>query len=265
MALIPPAYLDAVVSLGTKSSSFEHHGTGFLYAHALPMKSPEQTYYQAFLVTNRHVVDTGITHVRFNHLDTGWMVRPVDAVTTGAWTSLENGADVAVTPVPDASLLRVGRELGDAGMFLDDIGAGLTERVEPMEGDGVFLIGFPRRLVDDARNYPVVRYGVVARIQDWLRRDQDTFLIDAPAFPGNSGGPIVLEPNTVAIEGTKAHTHCLLVGVVSERLRSRERAISERTGEPRIVFTENLGLARVVPMEFVRDTATQAISALLTQ
>jgi len=37
MALIPPAYLNAVVSLGTlEEDAFQHVGTGFLYAHALP-------------------------------------------------------------------------------------------------------------------------------------------------------------------------------------------------------------------------------------
>ncbi len=33
MALIPPSYLNAVVSLGTTGESFRHVGTGFLYAH----------------------------------------------------------------------------------------------------------------------------------------------------------------------------------------------------------------------------------------
>ena len=45
------------------------------------------------------------------------------------------------------------------------------------------------------------------------------------------------------------------MGVVSKQLRSHEVAISEQTGDPRIVFVEDLGLAEVVPVEFVRDTA----------
>ena len=145
-------------------------------------------------------------------------------------------------------------------MFVGDVGTTFGEGVQPVEGDGVFVIGFPLGLVGDARNYPIVRYGVIARIQDWIRRHQDTFLIDASAFPGNSGGPVVLKPETTAIAGTKAITHCLLVGVISKQLRSREVAVSERTGAPRVVFEEDTGLAEVVPVEMVQETAIQEIS-----
>ncbi len=260
MALIPPGYLNAVVSLGTVAESFVHCGTGFLYAHPLPSSSPGRTSYRGFLVTNRHVVEGGITHVRFNHLETGLTVEPVGAAASGAWTFHPRGADIAVTPLLRHSPLSRGRKLVDVEMFLGDVGTSFGDGVQPVEGDGVFVIGFPLGLVGDARNHPVVRYGVIARIQDWIRRDEDTFLIDAPAFPGNSGGPVVLKPDLASINDTKAITHCLLVGVISKQLRSREVAISERTGDPRIVFEEDAGLAKVVPAEFVRETAIQETS-----
>ena len=118
----------------------------------------------------------------------------IGTVTTGAWTFHPKGADVAVTPLLKPSPLSKGRDLVDVGMFVGDLGTTFGEGVQPVEGDGVFVIGFPLGLVGDARNYPIVRYGVIARIQDWIRRHQDTFLVDAPAFPGNSGGPVVLKP-----------------------------------------------------------------------
>ena len=82
MALIPAGYLNAVVSLGTLAESFHHAGTGFLYAHPLPSRQG-RTPYRGFLVTNRHVVADGITHVRFNHLETGLTEAPVGAVRVG--------------------------------------------------------------------------------------------------------------------------------------------------------------------------------------
>ena len=264
MALIPPIYLNAVVSLGTLAESFQHVGTGFLYAHPLPSRLG-RTPYRAFLVTNGHVVAGAITHVRFNHPKTGLTVKPVGDVASEAWTLHPNGADVAVTPLLKSSPLSHGRKLLNAEMFIGDIGTSFGEGIQPVEGDGIFVIGFPLGLVGDARNYPVVRYGVIARIQDWIRRDKNTFLIDAPAFPGNSGGPVVLKPEMAAIKGTKAITHCLLVGVISNQLRSREVAVSERTGAPRIVFEEDTGLAEVVPVEFVRETAIQEISDMQSQ
>jgi hypothetical protein len=189
----------------------------------------------------------------------------IGAVTTGAWTFHPKGADVAVTPLLKPSPLSKGRDLVDVGMFVGDLGTTFGEGVQPVEGDGVFVIGFPLGLVGDARNYPIVRYGVIARIQDWIRRHQDTFLVDAPALPGNSGGPVVLKPETTAIAKTKAITHCLLVGVISKQLRSREVAVSERTGAPRVVFEEDTGLAEVVPVEVVKEAVIQEVSDAQSQ
>ena len=103
MALIPPGYLNAVVSLGTSGTSFHHIGTGFLYAHPLP-RTDERTSYRAFLVTNKHVTDgPTITHVRFNHPDKGLTVAPIRAVAAGDWTLHPAGADLAVTPLLNSS------------------------------------------------------------------------------------------------------------------------------------------------------------------
>ena len=88
-----------------------------------------------------------------------------------------------------------------------------------------------------------MRHGIVARIQDWLRGDERTFLIDASVFPGNSGGPVVLKPETVAVHETRAITHSLLIGMVRAYIPSQEVAVSERTGRPKVIFEENSGLA----------------------
>ena len=264
MALIPPGYMTAVVSLGRTVESFRHVGTGFLYAHSLPAREG-RTPYRAYLVTNKHVVDENTTHVRFNDSEGGLTATPIETVGTGAWTFHPNGADLAVMPLLPSSPLSKGHDLLEAQMFIGDVGTTFGEGVQPVEGDGIFVIGFPLGLVGDARNYPIVRYGVVARIQDWIRGHQDTFLIDAPAFPGNSGGPVVLKPETAAIAPTKPITHCLLMGVISKQLRSREVAVSERTGEPRVVFVEDTGLAEVVPVEMVRETAMREISDVQSQ
>ena len=59
---------------------------------------------------------------------------------------------------------------------------------------------------------------------------------------------------------TQVITHCLLMGVISEQLLSQEIAVSQQTGEPRVLFVENTGLTEVVPVESVRETAIQEIS-----
>ncbi len=220
----------------------------------------ERTPYRAFLVTNKHVVDGAITRVHFNHSDTGLTLAATHTVASGDWTLHPAGANLAVTPLLDSSPLRQGRELQGLGMFIEDVGTTIGEGIQPVEGDGVFVIGFPLGLVGEARNFPVVCYGVVSRIQDWIQRQECTFLIDASVFPGNSDGPVILKPELAAIADTKPNTHCLLVGVTSQQLRSREVAVSEQTGKPRIVFEEDAGLAEVIPVEFVRETVIKEMA-----
>lgn len=155
MALIPTGYLNAVVSLGKNGESFRHVGTGFLYAH--PLSEEEgRTRYRAYLVTNQHVAAKAITHVSFNGPEGELTEMAIGAVTTGAWILHPKGADVAVTPLLKSKPLSKGRPIADVGMFVGDVGTTFGEGVQPIEGDGVFAIGFPLGLVGAARNYTVV-------------------------------------------------------------------------------------------------------------
>src|SRR5262249_28221529 len=77
-----------------------------------------------------------------------------------------------------------------------------TEQVAA--GDGIFVLGFPMNLAGQQRNYVIARQGIIARISEMLERASTTFMIDALIFPGNSGGPVVLRPEAIAIEGTKS-------------------------------------------------------------
>ena len=70
------------------------------------------------------------------------------------------------------------------------------------------------------RNYVLVRSGVIARVDDLLESVSSTFLIDANVFPGNSGGPVLLEPTVFKLPGTKASATAYLIGVVKGYLPS---------------------------------------------
>ena len=266
MALIPAGYLKVVVSLGVvgvSDESFTHHGTGFLYHHPIWEKDG-RTHYHPFLITNRHVIDGGVSNIRFNSASDGTLkVHSIESVTIGAWTVHPNDADVAVIPISNPGPLMEGRNPLETEIILGDVGTPSNEEVsEIVEGNGVFLLGFPLGLIGDERNYPIVRSGIIARIQGWLRGDEHTFLIDAPAFPGNSGGPVILKPENVAIKDTKPITHALLIGMVRGYIPSQDVAVSTQTGNPRIIFEENSGLAEVVPINVIKETLDLAVSSL---
>jgi S1-C subfamily serine protease len=127
------------------------------------------------------------------------------------------------------------------------------------EGDAVFVLGFPLGLVGKGKNFVIVRQGAIARIRDCLEAHQKNFLIDCSIFPGNSGGPIIIRPEIAAIEGTKNLTQASLIGVAAGYVPYRDVAISAQTGNPRITFEENSGLASVFPIDYIEEVIAKAV------
>ena len=256
MALLNPGSLSGVVSLVAENQSM---GTGFLYARSLATQPDRHV---LFIVTNKHVVDKGVTHVRFNLINGGTdLVAVQDTTRVGIEWFRHETSDIAVLPLPRESPL--GRHSGADILHFADIHpptSGEWQRVT--EGNGVFVLGFPMGLVGEQRNYPIVRHGVIARIQDWHRGDARSFLIDSATFPGNSGGPVLLQPEAVALGGTEPIRRPLLLGIVSTYIAYTDVAVSQQTGRPRVSFEENSGLAEVVPIEMAKECCDAALAAM---
>ena len=274
MAVMPPLYLSAVVALGVSSgdSTFQNSATGFLYGHPTGKTTDKgQTTYWTFLVTNRHVFQKALDHgeklqARFNTLTesgtNSYTIDPHDEF----WTvHPDPEADVAVLQIGTDRLITDGIEFSffhgdDHTIPFDELRSGLIS-----EGDGVFTLGFPLGLVGEERNYVIVRQGIIARVQHWLKGHSRTFTIDASIFPGNSGGPVLLKPELVSIEGTKSNNRCVLIGMVSSYLPYREVAVSTQTGLVRMIFEENSGLAIVVPHDVILEAIQVAVDKLVTE
>ena len=262
MALIPPGYLDAVVALGQADAQGKKSwcATAFLYGHHLK----DQKQYQIYLVTNRHVLDNQ-NHiiVRF---DSNVTKQPleltiplVDKSGNQVWHAHSNpDIDIAVIRI-DYEMLK---EKGVQANFFQSNQHLLTKQDcithEVMEGNGVFLLGFPLSLVGVEKNYVLVRSGDIAKIRDCLDNKSKTFLVNIPNFPGNSGGPLVTKPEVVSIQGTKAYAKSSLIGVISAYLPYEDIAVSRQTGKPRVIFQENSGLALAYPVDCIQETIAEA-------
>lgn len=267
-ALFPPYFISAVVALGTSQTMQEQGkppitkwvtvGTGFFYGYLVHDDADvAKRKYAVFLVTAGHVVK-GFAASGNSKID----VR-VDA--TEASGKSENfeipisdwlyhpSVDLAAFPLPIEFL----RSKGLQNSFFASDEHSLTKKqmvdAGTSAGDGVFIPGFPMGLSGEQRNYVIVRQGAIARISEFLEGASNNFLVDAFVFPGNSGGPVVLKPEILSIQGTKANPKAFLVGVVASYQSYIDTAVSQQTQHPRITFEENSGLATVIPVDYINE------------
>lgn len=261
MPLLPEHYLDAVVSIERfDKNKIEPIATGFLVGFFKgEFDENKNKLYKTFLVTNRHVFE-GKQEVtlRFNTTDTGFkryrlILRDGEK---DLWFAHQNQkVDIAIMPASTKYLRE--KEGIKCYFFGDDEDMAFINDIKKLgisQGDEVFVLGFPMGIVGEERNYVIVRSGIIARLDDEIISSQAQFLIDSFIFPGNSGGPVILKPTIISLEGTEPVKRAYLLGVIRSYLTYRDEAISLQTGETRIIFVENAGLAGVVPLDFVRET-----------
>ncbi len=258
MALLPPFMLDAVVAIGVGDDVATRSwiGTGFLFGDALGGTPPK---WMPYLVTNKHVLGTHEkVWVKFNSASglnsADYPVLLRDSTGKLLWTGHpKSDTDVAVISISGGFLQQEGRHFS---IFKSDAHIMTRKQMaegQITEGDRVFVLGFPMGLVDQIRQYTICRHGILSRVRDCLDGRSSSFLVDASVFPGNSGGPVVICPSALAIEGTRTISRAALVGIVKQYLFYEDVAVSRQTGAPRISFQENSGLARVEGIDSVLE------------
>lgn len=276
-AQIPPFFIDSVVVLGRydvrvpgQPAEWMAEASGFLYGFAVDTETdPAKHMYGVYLVTNRHVLaNHAEVAVRLNPVKATDPVKEIkialkDEKANDLWISHPNPLiDIAVVHL-NPQWLR--EQALQSSFFANDKNAADKAKLRDVgmsAGDGVFVLGFPMGLTGPGqRSYVIARRGAIARISDLLDGAATTFLIDAFVFPGNSGGPVVSAPNANVIQGTKAQDRSYLIGVVRAYLPYTDIAVSQQTGQLRMLAQENSGLAEVIPIDYVNETIEAAMAA----
>lgn len=268
MALIPPHYLKSVLSIGMEQKNekgetqFVSIATGFLVGKETGQSSEQGPLYKLFLVTNRHVfydkrAKRYLEKVlfRFNTEDNKSHYFNVDLLKTDGtplWAMHSNdNVDLAVLPISAKAIKDAKVDyhfFSGADLFL----AKEFDDKHISTGDGLFVLGFPMSISGKTKNFVIVRQGIIARVDEEVLAD-GFYYIDASAYPGNSGGPVIIKPEVVAINGTQSNSSAGLIGVISSGETYSDVAVSKQTGEPKVVFTEQTGLVRVVPVELIYE------------
>ncbi len=281
MALIPPAYLNSVLSIGVEKKNekdepvFRSIATGFLVGKPIGEKNDKgEQSFRLFVVTNRHVFYNDKNKqfikevlLRFNTTDNKshhFKVNLLDANSKPVWSMHKNEkVDLAVLPI-NAGAIRDAKI--DFYFFRENdlFFANDFSSKNVSTGDGLFVLGFPMSISGKAKNFIIVRQGIIARVDEEVL-EEGFYYIDASAYPGNSGGPVIVKPEIVAIQNTHSNGSAGLIGVISSGETYSDIAISQQTGEAKVIFTEQTGLVRVVPVEFIYEIIDEIVKSTTPQ
>lgn len=206
-----------------------------------------------YLITNKHVLQNAI----------GLVIRVVSDASRVTYVDidislLDPSGNKMFTPHPsplvDIAAIHINNALVDTSglgfdsatdcMFIKDM-----KSTEIGEGDFVYSLGFPLRLVDNKHSYPICRMGCISRIcSTYDGLNPIDYIVDAQVFPGNSGGPII----TKICDGN-GMGEWKLIGVLSGYIPYQETLISQQTQKPRSTMEENSGLTVVFPYDRIDD------------
>lgn len=181
----------SVVRIQSKSPDQLHPnvGTGFYY---FTVDSENRIHH--VVVTNRHVVgpkDKVRIHIKLRD-DDGFVeeIFPIDLEGRYASHPIEH-VDVSAIYIEDIledyGLDRCAVFSFHKDLFPDEI---QTAGILPLER--VVFIGFPEGLYDKVNLSPYFRQGFTATPYSQDHLGQPQFVIDAPAYPGSSGSPVIL-------------------------------------------------------------------------
>lgn len=259
MAMLPAAFMNAVVALGidTVNGGKTWIGTGFLVGRK-ELEHPELS--TVYLITNKHVVfKQAKIYVRFNSLgDVFVRDYPINLIDDkGAKLFSEHPntkTDVIALQITPGTLINDKSIWGAFDLQDNSLTLEMMKQTGIEEGNLVYALGFPLGIVDIIKA-PICRLGCISRISDAFIRQKEfpEYLVDAEAFPGNSGGPIINRPEFISVEGTPTNATANLIGIVSGYLPYRETLYSRQTGNDRMIQEENSGLTIVHPVDRIKE------------
>lgn len=254
MAIIPQIFNDAVVAIGITDKNGEKKwvATGFIVA-----RKNEKGGYNTFLVTNKHVLECGLSELllRFNvagKIDAKDYPMDLKDKEGNCVYSTHPTADVASVFL-NASVLSA--DLGNISAFvLDELALTREQMIENevVEGTIVYTLGFPSGLVGVDSKVPLCRMGCISKIKETV--NGEGYLLDIQNFPGSSGSPVINRIESNHLKGTKQFNSTRLIGIIASYIPYIEELISKKTGKTMQVLQENSGIAIAYDVDSIKET-----------
>lgn len=265
MALLPEFFKDCVVAIGVEidrggTKDKTYIGTGFLVGYCTnPTEEDAKKQYEIYLITNKHVIsDKKNILVKFNgkegKITKDYNVTLIDdnGIKLYSCCEIDNVDIVAISIAPQVLI----NDESVFAFFSLDVHALTTQQMQEQgiaEGDFIYILGYPMNMVQLEKNVPICRMGCISYISKILKYGIPdlNFLVDAQAFPGNSGGPVIIKPEAIAINGTKNIPRAALIGILHSYIPYVDNGISLQTRQIMQVHQENSGLTWVHPVDLI--------------
>ena len=250
MPLLASRQLDTVALFTEeRKGRFHYAATGFFCRHRFV---DEQSRDELFLVTSpraREDLEDWLLIGR-RRKSGRTLVDPVDqkrGLPRRTWFS-DDECGLAVLPLDPEHLARMRLRYHAVSTATGalTLSAMRTKRIG--EGDDVLVLGFGPEL-ERLKPAPLVRRGIVARIQDCYQGLSNAFLVDATTFEGNRGSPVVIKPHRSAADRPRSDPAGKLIGVVTESLPNPWGPVEHRADDRTLWIQVNTGLVRIIPVD----------------
>lgn len=203
------------------------------------------------LVTNQHVLhDKDSLSVRLNLIPNELKFETLEAI-----VPLKTPRGLtwrALSPDIDVAAMRVVLPLLDSTIVLETISIGnsmILPRDSLLVGEDVLYLGFPIGISGNLRNTPVLRRGLVSLTKsDELANG--TFLVEAQALPGNSGGPVFRREYVMFDSSQVVQVRSGLIGIMTAYKPTLETYYDQNL-QPRIALSVHSGLSIVYDTDIV--------------
>ena len=262
MQLIPKNFINYVVPIGVRThETIQWIATGFFLTKLFNNKKK-----LLFFVTNKHVFDnlsSAVIRVKVKNTEE---LREFDLGSFANGVSnffVHSNIDIAVALVNKAFI--TDNNLQVSAFDIDIIGSSsdLLYKVFD-EGLPVYTLGYPTGWVITDSNTPICRSGCLARIDKNEIAKTKSFLLDIPAFPGSSGGPVITKSELIVENGDDKLSRSVLLGIIHSYKDFQEPIVDKISQKIIGIRLENSGLSLAYPTEIILEVIDQLIQNILS-
>jgi hypothetical protein len=158
-----------------------------------------------------------------------------------------------------AMIIPLPKDIMDSQKWLTEdllCGDGVYKGQDIRPGDELMCLGYPLGVESNSRGFPVLRSGRIASYPVYPSTIVKSYYYDVPVYGGNSGGPVFFDFRKRQLSGMPAGQWVDMIGVAGIIIQDVSSTVHTESYFETTTRRDPLGLAIVVPAEFIKQTLT---------